>query len=65
MIWNPRWWPEYVRYLLYEPVDYKKTPPTWEQVWCRVKGHPNGPIFYDLSGTEPNWKCSDCGEYLG
>jgi hypothetical protein len=33
--------------------------------WCRVRGHPNGPIFYISSGQEPDWRCKDCGEKIG
>lgn len=32
---------------------------------CRIKGHPNGPIYYTGPyATEPNMACKDCGEEL-
>lgn len=32
---------------------------------CRIKGHPNGIIYYNPGGWEPNTHCKDCGEDLG
>jgi hypothetical protein len=34
-------------------------------LFCRIKGHPNGPIYFNPGGLEPNWKCKDCGEDIG
>lgn len=59
-------WIYLLRYALFESTDYAgKRKPTWQQVWCRLRKHPNGPIYYNVGGTEPDWKCIDCGEYLG
>lgn len=33
--------------------------------WCRLRLHPKGPIYYNPGGLEPDWRCRDCGEYLG
>ena len=39
----------------------------WRNFWCRVRGHPAGPIFFQTSvlADEPNWYCRNCGEYIG
>jgi len=58
-----RWFTlEWYKYLLDQPYRQKRT---WAMVWCRVKGHPSGTIFYNLNGTEPNPYCKDCGEDIG
>ena len=32
---------------------------------CRIKGHPNGPVYYTgPHGTEPDMSCVDCGDQL-
>lgn len=31
---------------------------------CRLKGHPNGPIYYTTSGFEPDMRCKDCYDEL-
>ena len=33
-------------------------------VICRFNGHSCGCIYYS-SGFEPDWRCKNCGEYLG
>jgi hypothetical protein len=37
--------------------------PGWRVIWCRMKGHPNGEVYY-CSGLEPDSRCRDCGEHL-
>jgi hypothetical protein len=32
---------------------------------CRMKGHPNGIVFYNPMGDEPDYSCKDCGEEIG
>jgi len=51
---SPWWW----HYLLKDCKGFKN-------FWCRIKGHPNGVVFYDTSALEPDMHCCDCGEYLG
>ena len=34
-------------------------------VWCRMKGHPNGIVFYRSNGDCPDTRCRDCGEDIG
>lgn len=52
------WW----QYLFSKPWRQKLT---WEIFWCRVKGHPNGTVYYNPGGFEPDYRCKDCGEDLG
>lgn len=33
-------------------------------ILCRIKGHPNGPTWYNASGLEPDMSCIDCGDEL-
>lgn len=32
---------------------------------CRIKGHPNGIVYYNVNAFEPDYHCIDCGEDLG
>ena len=34
-------------------------------ILCRWRGHPCGVIWYDVSGTEPDMHCKNCGDDLG
>lgn len=36
----------------------------WTRVTCRFKGHPEGPIYYNVNGSEPDWRCKVCGDNL-
>ena len=42
-----------------------ETPRSWKKFWCRAKNHPEGPIYFNVNGTEPDWRCKNCGDYLG
>lgn len=33
-------------------------------ILCKIKGHPNGYIFYNPGGYEPDYHCKDCYEEL-
>lgn len=35
------------------------------RIYCRIKGHPNGEIYYNPGGDEPDHRCKDCGEEIG
>jgi len=37
----------------------------WRAAWCRLRGHPDGPVFFDPIGTEPDMRCKNCGDDLG
>lgn len=47
------WW----KYLLEKPCNRTK-------FWCRIKGHPDGPIWYNINGTEPDMRCQNCKDEL-
>lgn len=36
-----------------------------QRLLCRLRGHPNGEIFWNPGGLEPDHRCQDCGEELG
>lgn len=38
---------------------------SWSHFICRVRGHPCGVIWFDMSGDEPNMQCKNCGDDLG
>lgn len=37
----------------------------FQNAWCRMRGHPNGMIYYNPGGTAPDGRCKDCGEDIG
>lgn len=53
------WW----NYLLETPRDPSYTT-WWKRFWCRAYGHPNGQIYYNVTGTEPDDRCIDCHDYI-
>jgi hypothetical protein len=55
MEWFSYWW---YKYLFTDLQDLN-------QLVCRIKGHPNGIVFYNCGGLEPDTTCKDCGEELG
>jgi len=34
-------------------------------ILCRLKGHPNGIVYYRSDGDCPDTRCKDCGEDIG
>lgn len=34
-------------------------------VWCRIRNHPAGVVWYNPGGFEPDMICKNCGEDLG
>lgn len=36
-----------------------------QRILCRLRGHPNGQVFYNPNGYEPDTSCKDCGEEIG
>jgi hypothetical protein len=34
------------------------------RIWCRMRGHPAGQIWYNPGGLEPDDRCKNCGEYI-
>jgi hypothetical protein len=55
MFWfTKEWW----LYLLQKPLTFRK-------FRCRIKGHPNGVIWHNIGGLEPDMRCKDCKDNLG
>lgn len=36
----------------------------WNNVWCRFREHPAGPVYYTSLGIEPDFRCKNCGEHI-
>lgn len=54
-----RWFdPNWYRYLL-------KPWKGFRVLWCRMRGHPYGVVWYNPGGFEPDMTCKNCGEDLG
>jgi hypothetical protein len=53
------WWWRFI----FEKTKNEKL--TLRRIICRIKNHPNGPIYYNAHGLEPDMRCKDCGEDLG
>lgn len=45
--------------------DWQRLGP-WRVRWCRLKGHPNGIIYYNSApeAMEPDYRCQDCHEEI-
>ncbi len=37
----------------------------WTNFWCRVRCHPEGVVWVNAGGLEPNMHCRTCDEDLG
>lgn len=37
---------------------------SWGNLVCRLRGHPNGQVYYNPGGLEPDDRCVDCGERI-
>lgn len=48
------WW----KYLLAKPRS-------WTAFWCRMKGHPEGTVWFNPGALEPDMHCKNCGDDLG
>lgn len=34
-------------------------------IWCRIQGHPKGPIWFAAGQMDPDMHCKTCGDDLG
>ncbi len=59
MRWFTKWWWS----LLLAPIAHNST--WFNSIICRLRGHPKGPVYYNIGGSEPNWHCQNCGDNLG
>ena len=58
---DPYWW----RYLLATPeADRGQLRDLFHAFKCRLKNHPDGPVWYNPSGLEPDYHCKNCGDEL-
>lgn len=60
--WFDRRWYVYLFWPPYGPGE--PAVPLWRIFWCRYKGHPAGPMYYNPHGLEPCMTCWDCGDFL-
>lgn len=60
MKWFSIWFWKY----LFEKADNPHYCSKWTRFWCRAGGHKEGPIYYNIGGMEPDWRCKKCGDYL-
>lgn len=69
MKWFSRWWWSY----LFERPDHyaRRYQSDWlaidwlKRLWCRLRNHPAGVVWYNPGKFEPNMRCKDCGDDLG
>jgi len=54
------WW----KYLLEKPLGDNLSE-RWIRFWCRARGHPNGIVYFNPNGYEPDTTCVDCGDDIG
>jgi len=53
---------KYLKYIF----SKKSTDINWVTViLCRLKNHPDGVIWYNLNGLEPDMRCKRCLDNLG
>jgi len=58
--WFSIWW---YKYLFAKPSNYFDV--SWfTAIWCRLRNHPAGVVYYNPSGWEPNYHCKNCGDEL-
>ena len=55
----PYWW----KYVFAKPTGYDKRL-TFQKIWCRMCSHPNGQIYFNPNGLEPDNRCKDCGDEI-
>ena len=55
-----RWWLKHGRWRFVFTEETR-----WFRIWCRIRGHPSGEIYWNPGGDEPNHHCEDCGEEIG
>ncbi len=63
MKWFTLPWYQYLFDFSYEWCGYTNFSDKVRILICRIKGHPNGPVWY-CHGLEPDMHCKDCGEEL-
>lgn len=60
--WFDIWW---YKYLFERPSAYYNDVGWLRTIWCRLRNHPDGPIYYTgPTATEPDMHCKNCGDEL-
>jgi hypothetical protein len=59
MKWFNYWW---WQYLLLKPAYGT---PRLVAIYCRLRNHPYGVVWYSPMGLEPDMSCKNCGDNLG
>lgn len=57
LIFTLAWW----KYLFEKPRHYN----ILKVALCRARGHPDGVVWYNPGGLEPDMHCRNCGDDLG
>jgi len=56
----------FLRYLISKRGKrWGKDEPWIKVIWCRMRNHPCGVVWYNGSGLEPDMTCKNCGDDLG
>jgi len=59
--WRIWWWK-----FIFAPKSNYYDEVKWRTVvLCRMKNHPEGVVWYNVCGLEPNMHCKNCGDDLG
>jgi len=53
---------DYWSYLLARKSNWVSWPTV---LWCRFRNHPEGIVYYNPGGLEPDYHCRNCGDDLG
>ena len=59
--WSVWWW----RYILARRTWRGRDVHLAQVIWCRLRNHPAGVVWYNAGGTEPDMHCRHCGDDLG
>jgi hypothetical protein len=55
---NLDWW-KYILEAHTKQITFFRT------ILCRINNHPDGVIYYNATGLEPDMHCKNCGDDLG
>lgn len=52
----------FIKYIFSRPATGTRL---YEAIWCRLRNHPAGLVWYNPNGFEPDMHCKFCGDNLG
>jgi hypothetical protein len=70
MRWLKPWWWRFIftGQVWYAGHWYPRRP-AWtdslRHLFCRIRGHPHGPRWYNSGGIDPDMRCDNCGDDIG